>query len=70
MEENTKNQISYSEDLPKIVSPNEPHMACLILNDKSGSMGGTSGDSVLPIDALNDALNQFKAGVCKDNRTR
>lgn len=53
------NQISYN-DLPKIVSPNEPHMACLILLDVSGSMGENSGEGVRPIYALNETLNQFK----------
>jgi uncharacterized protein YegL len=56
-------QMNYN-DAPTIVSASEPHMACLLLVDVSGSMDGE------PIDLLNDALNRFKAEVCEDRRTR
>ncbi|MDR1560574.1 MAG: VWA domain-containing protein [Clostridiales bacterium] len=51
-------------DTPTIVSASEPHMACLLLVDVSGSMDGA------PITLLNDALNRFKNEVCADKRTR
>lgn len=63
------------EDAPQIVNASEPHMALLFLVDTSGSMGaqmqdGETGDVVVPIVELNDALNRFKAGVCKDSQTK
>ena len=58
------NQKSFYEDAPSIVNANEPHMACLLLLDTSGSMTGA------PIEQLNNALNQFKLEVCEDNMTR
>ena len=57
-------QRGFGEEAPAIVNANEPHMACLLLLDTSGSMGGT------PIDELNAGINQFKAQVCQDSMTR
>ncbi len=50
--------------IPSIVNASEPHMACLLLLDTSGSMYGN------PIDELNAGLNKFKADVCEDKTTR
>jgi len=57
-------QSNFNDDAPQIISPNEPHMACLLLLDVSGSMAGE------PINSLNAALNRFKEEVCEDKRTR
>ncbi|HOG59533.1 MAG TPA: VWA domain-containing protein [Anaerolineaceae bacterium] len=54
----------HQEEFPTVLSPNESHMACLLLLDTSGSMDGD------PIKQLNKALNEFKETVCKDPRTR
>ena len=51
-------------ETPKIINPNESHMALAFLLDTSGSMGGD------PIRELNAGLNRFKAEVCKDRQTR
>ena len=59
----------FNEDIPPIVNSSEPHMACLFLLDTSGSMGFKATDGVVPIDALNDARNRFKAQVCQDDKT-
>ena len=59
----------FTEDIPPIVNSSEPHMACLFLLDTSGSMGFKATDGVVPIDALNDAMNRFKAQVCQDDKT-
>ena len=45
---------------PKIAAPNEAHLACVLLLDTSGSMGGP------PIDSLNRALQDFKDKVSMD----
>ena len=63
------------EDIPQIVNASEPHMALLFLVDTSGSMGAQiqdkeTGEVNIPIIELNDALNRFKAGVCKDDKTK
>lgn len=47
-----------------IVNANEPHMACLLLVDTSGSMYGDA------INSLNEGINKFKEDVCKDERTK
>ena len=52
------------DDAPLIINPNQPHMACLLLLDTSGSMYGE------PINQLNAALNRFKIDVCEDKHTR
>lgn len=57
-------QRSFNEDIPTIVNASEPHMACLLLLDTSGSMGGD------PIRELNEGLNKFKLDVCEDKTTR
>ena len=43
-----------------ILAPNEPHMACVLLLDTSGSMSGT------PIASLNKAINDFKEQTSLD----
>jgi len=58
----------FGGDVPPIVNASEPHMACLFLLDTSGSMGWEQG-GVIPIDALNSALNKFKEQVCQDEKT-
>jgi len=45
---------------PKIAAPNEPHLACALLLDTSGSMTGQ------PINSLNQALQDFKEKVSMD----
>ena len=45
---------------PKCVAQNEPHLACVLLLDTSGSMQGT------PIESLNQALQAFKDKVSLD----
>ena len=45
---------------PKIMAPNEAHLACVLLLDTSGSMTGQ------PIDSLNYALHSFKEQVSMD----
>ena len=57
-------QRSFNEDIPTIVNASEPHMACMLLLDTSGSMGGE------PIRELNEGLNKFKLDVCEDKTTR
>lgn len=57
-------QRRFNDEAPTIVNASEPHMACLLLLDTSGSM---SGD---PINELNRALNKFKVEVCEDKTTR
>jgi uncharacterized protein YegL len=46
---------------PKIIAPNEAHLACVLLLDTSGSMTGQ------PIDSLNNALHTFKEKVAMDD---
>ncbi len=57
-------QRSFNNEVPDIVSANEPHMALLLLLDTSGSMAG------VPINELNNGVNRFKLEVCEDNTTR
>ena len=57
-------QKCFGDDAPTIVNASEPHMACLLLLDTSGSMAGE------PIEELNSALNKFKLEVCEDKTTR
>ena len=45
---------------PKIAAPNEPHLACVLLLDTSGSMAGS------PINSLNKALQDFKQKLAMD----
>lgn len=51
------NQTSINEE---IVVPGEPHMACVLLLDTSGSMYGEA------IDSLNKAINDFKEQTSMD----
>ena len=46
---------------PKFVNPGEPHLACVLLLDTSGSMIGP------PIDSLNKALQDFVTQVSMDD---
>mgnify|MGYP001322723285 CR=1 FL=1 len=52
------------EEFPTVLSPNESHIACLLLLDTSGSMVDE------PIKQLNMALNEFKETGCQDPLTR
>jgi len=45
---------------PKVANPGEPHLACVLLLDTSGSMAGP------PIDSLNQALRDFQSKVSLD----
>jgi len=45
---------------PRIIAPNEAHLACVLLLDTSGSMVGQ------PIENLNSALQAFKEKVAMD----
>ena len=45
-------QSDFNEE-PRIAAPNEPHMACVLLLDTSGSMSGTA------IESLNRGINKF-----------
>lgn len=63
------------EEAPKIINASESHMALLFLVDTSGSMGAQiidkeTGNTLQPIKELNEALNRFKVGVCKDTQTK
>ncbi len=60
---------NFFNDAPPIVNSSEPHMACLFLLDTSGSMGFDTPDGIIPINALNDAMNRFKEQVCRDEKT-
>lgn len=44
----------------EIAAPSEPHMACVLLLDTSGSMSGS------PINSLNKAINDFKEQTSMD----
>lgn len=50
--------------IPEIAAANEPHLACVLLLDTSGSMLGQ------PIDNLNKALNTFKQNVSMDDMAK
>ena len=54
------NQSSFNET-PRVAAPNEPHLACVLLLDTSGSMSGE------PINSLNRAINDFKAKTSMDD---
>jgi uncharacterized protein YegL len=51
-------------DTPKIVAPNEPHLACVLLVDTSGSMYGE------PLNSLNIALQKFRTHVIMDEMSK
>jgi len=55
-------QISFGEEA-RIEATNEPHLACVLLLDTSGSMAGC-------IDNLNKAVNDFKLQVCKNEDSK
>lgn len=58
-------QLSFEELFGDSVSAvGEPHLACILLLDVSGSMTGE------PIWNLNKAINRFKEQVCKDEIAR
>ena len=56
-------QISFEDEDPVISAVNEPHLACILLLDTSGSM-------VNEMDNLNDAINKFKENVSMDELSR
>lgn len=45
-------QSCFNEE-PRVAAPNEPHLACVLLLDTSGSMSGA------PIESLNKGINNF-----------
>ena len=54
-------QLNFEELFEDSVSAvGEPHLACVLLLDISGSMFGG------PIDSLNESINRFKEQVCQD----
>lgn len=54
-------QTEFEEEITlPIASPNEPHMACVLLVDTSGSMAGE------PIASLNASINRFKEQTSMD----
>lgn len=53
------NQSSF--ETPRVAAPNEPHLACVLLLDTSGSMSGE------PINSLNRAINDFKVKTSMDD---
>lgn len=56
-------QISFVDDSPRIEETNQPHLACVLLLDTSGSMRNC-------IDNLNNAIDDFKNDVCKSEESR
>ncbi len=48
----------------EIAAPNEPHLACVLLLDTSGSMAGD------PIESLNAAINNFKEQTMMSEQAR
>lgn len=56
------NQTSFEK--PKIAAMTEPHLACVLLLDTSGSMAGAS------IKSLNKAINSFKEKTSMDELAR
>lgn len=52
--------MSPAREKPRLAAMNEPHLACVLLLDTSGSMAGDS------IDSLNKAINQFKEKTMLD----
>lgn len=58
-------QVNFGEIFGRSVSAmGEPHLACVLLLDVSESMEGN------PIASLNQAINQFKDQVCRDEIAR
>lgn len=53
------NQSSF--ETPRVAAPGEPHLACVLLLDTSGSMSGE------PIKSLNQAINDFKQKTSMDD---
>lgn len=53
------NQTSF--ETPRVAAPGEPHMACVLLLDTSGSMSGGA------IESLNKAINDFKQKTSMDD---
>lgn len=47
-------------ETPRVAAPGEPHLACVLLLDTSGSMSGQ------PIESLNKAINEFKEKTSLD----
>jgi len=60
-------QETFVDKLPKMAAMNEPHLACVLLLDTSGSMSvAPKKDDPIPIDSLNQALQDFKRKVSLD----
>ena len=58
-------QLNFNELFGDSVSAiGEPHLACVLLLDVSGSMRGN------PINSLNDSIRRFKEQVCMDEIAR
>ncbi len=51
-------------ETPRVMAPSEPHLACLLLLDTSGSMSGA------PIASLNQAINDFKEKTMMDEMAK
>ena len=51
-------------ETPRVAAPGEPHLACLLLLDTSGSMSGA------PIGSLNKAINDFKEKTMMDEMAK
>ena len=51
------------QERPRIAAVNEPHLACVLLLDTSGSMARS-------IDNLNNAINDFKKAVSMDELSK
>ena len=45
--------------MPSVAAPNEPHLACVLLLDTSGSMNGYPSAQEKPIESLNKAVRAF-----------
>ena len=56
-------QISFGNGAPHIEATNQPHLACALLLDTSGSMRYC-------IDSLMEGVKKFKESVCKDKDSR
>ena len=53
-----------------VAAPNEPHLACVLLLDTSGSMNGYPSMEVKPIDSLNNAIKSFIEQTSMDELAR
>ena len=53
-----------------VAAPNEPHLACVLLLDTSGSMNGYPSMEEKPIDSLNKAIRTFIEQTSMDELAR